>query len=351
MLTSLACSSESSCRNMDDGSPGSLPRRELGSTPQLVHFGSSHSTPLASVRDNFSHLRLDTHAQLPSVNIYPKGAAKRRATAWRGMAVEIVETTSFDNAEFRYRAPAHLLAIYVRGVRRQGESYVEGLCRSTLKDFTQKLTFVPAGHEYREWLEPRSTASLIFLYIDPAILPDRATGDSGATMLAPRIFFEDQTLWDTALKLKCLIQDPAAEDRDYLEAVGTVLIHELIRLNRGTALSNPIVRGGLAAWQKRVVAAYIEEHLDEPIPLAKLAQLVQLSPYHFCRTFKQSFGVPPHRYHMNRRIERAKEMLAKPAICVTDIGLTVGFSETSSFTAAFRKATGLTPTAYHRCIS
>ena len=66
----------------------------------------------------------------------------------------------------------------------------------------------------------------------------------------------------------------------------------------------------------------------------------RLSPFYFCRAFKQSFGLPPHRYHNGRRIERAKSLLAKPASSVTEIGMTVGFSETSSFSAAFRKATG-----------
>ena len=98
------------------------------------------------------------------------------------------------------------------------------------------------------------------------------------------------------------------------------------------------------------MTTYIEEHLAEPILLATLAELVGLSTYHFCRAFKQSFGMPPHRYHTRRRIEHAKTLLAKPALSVTDIGMTVGFSETSSFTAAFRKATGLTPSAYHRSL-
>jgi AraC family transcriptional regulator len=75
-----------------------------------------------------------------------------------------------------------------------------------------------------------------------------------------------------------------------------------------------------------------------------------LSPYYFCRAFKQSLGMPPHRYHNSRRIEHAKTLLAKPELSVTEIGLTVGFSETSSFTAAFRKATGQTPTGYHRSL-
>jgi AraC family transcriptional regulator len=58
--------------------------------------------------------------------------------------------------------------------------------------------------------------------------------------------------------------------------------------------------------------------------------------------------VPPHRYHNNRRIEHAKTLLANPATSVMEIALELGFSETSSFTAAFRKTTGMTPTSYHR---
>jgi AraC family transcriptional regulator len=71
-----------------------------------------------------------------------------------------------------------------------------------------------------------------------------------------------------------------------------------------------------------------------------MAQLVRLSPFYFCRAFKQSFGVPPHRYHNQRRVEHAKMLLAKPAPSVTDIGMTVGFSETSSFTRHFARPPG-----------
>jgi AraC family transcriptional regulator len=110
------------------------------------------------------------------------------------------------------------------------------------------------------------------------------------------------------------------------------------------------VKGGLALYHQRIVNAYIEEHLSEPISLATLAQLAHLSPYHFCRAFKQSFGMPPHRYHASRRIERAKCMLAKRSLSVTEIGLELGFCETSSFCSAFRKATGQSPTGYRRTL-
>jgi AraC family transcriptional regulator len=97
-----------------------------------------------------------------------------------------------------------------------------------------------------------------------------------------------------------------------------------------------------------VITTHVEEHLAKQISLTTLAGLVGLSPYHFCRAFRQSFGTPPHRYHNSRRMERAKTLLLESASSVTEIGLAVGFRETSSFTTAFRKATGQTPTACRR---
>src|SRR6266404_1422788 len=233
---------------------------------------------------------------------------------------------------------------------RNGETLIEGLPRSTLRDVKCKLAFVPAGHEYREWQEPRTRGRIVYFYFDPAKMPIDPGAGAADTPLAPRLFFEDKPLWETALKLGNLIES-GSEDRHYCEALGVVLAHELVRRSAGMRRVEPPARGGLAAWQQRIVSAYIEEHIAEQVPLATLAHRVRLSPYHFCRAFKRSFGVPPHRYHNARRIDHAKTLLAQPARAATEIALKVGFSETSSFTAAFRKATGTTPTAYRRSLA
>ena len=166
------------------------------------------------------------------------------------------------------------------------------------------------------------------------------TGAAG-TVLAARLFFEDNSLRETALKLARLIEGAASPSRPYFEALGVVLAHELARLNAGVRRREAPVRGGLAGWQQRIVSTYIDEHLAEQVPLARITQLVGLSPYYFCRAFKQSFGLPPRRYHSSRRMEEAKILLAKPELSVTEVGLAVGFSGTSPFTPAFHKATGL----------
>jgi AraC family transcriptional regulator len=241
--------------------------------------------------------------------------------------------------------------MYEKGERRGGETFVEGLPRSTLRSLERKLTFVPAGHEYHEWHEPRGHTRIMLFYFNPAQLKIDSELATSDISLGPRLLFDDATLWHTALKLKTLVDSVGSGDRLYFETLGSLLVHELVRLGRGIPSIQPRVRGGLAPWQQRIVTAYIEEHVNERIPLATLANLVRLSPCHFSRVFKQSLGMPPHRYQTSRRMERAKSLLAERAASVIEIGLTIGFSSPTAFATAFRKATGLAPTDYRRTVA
>jgi AraC family transcriptional regulator len=156
---------------------------------------------------------------------------------------------------------------------------------------------------------------------------------------------------ETALKLARLIESSRSDHGRYLEALSVVLVHELMRTNEARHSVEANINGGLAAWQRRKAVAYIEQHLADPISLAVLAQIVGLSTCYFCRAFRQSFGMPPQRYQLSQRIERAKTLLAKQAVSVTDVSVSVGYNDTSAFCTAFRRITGLTPSTYRRSIS
>jgi AraC family transcriptional regulator len=160
-------------------------------------------------------------------------------------------------------------------------------------------------------------------------------------------FFEDSILWATVLRLKSVIEG-VNPGKAYLEALVNVLAHELSGSDQQPTRALPGNRGGLASWQKRAITAYIEEHVNEQISLVTLARLARLSQHHFCRTFKQSFGVPPYEYQLRRRMQQAKVLLSDRAISITDVGLSLGYSNTSSFSRTFRKITGQTPTDFRK---
>jgi AraC family transcriptional regulator len=285
-----------------------------------------------------------------AVRFQPARLASRQTAAWRGLSGEVIRMVSQDSFECDYHGPCHLLILYRQAARDRGESVVEGMPPSTLHDFSDKLTFIPAGRRFRESQEPRVFTRATYIHIDPRGPLVEHEAAFFQTELTPRLFFDDPVLRQTALKLEALIEAGPAGSRLYAEALGVVLAHELLRLNKGAVRAEPPTRGGLAGWQRRSVAQYIEENVSEQISLTKLAALAQLSVFHFARAFKQSFGLPPHRYHASRRIERAKILLAKPNQSVTEIGLNMGFSDTSAFTAAFRKLAGRTPTDYRRSV-
>jgi AraC family transcriptional regulator len=280
----------------------------------------------------------------PIVQISPIGAAKRHSAGWQGLTTESIYAPAQRRIECRYSAPSHLLVMYVDGVRRDGETFIDGLTPSTLRNVANKLTFVPANHAYNEWHETRTPMRISYLYLDPSRL--NRPGDEDTTY-APKAFFDDSVIWDTATKLRYVIESGKA-NKSYVDALTNVLAHELSRSDEEVSRNSPVNRGGLATWQMRSVTEHIEEHLGEQISLVTLAKLARLSQSHFSRAFKQSSGVPPHEYHIQRRIEKAKALLAEREASVTDVGFALGYSHTSSFSVAFRKVIGRSPRAFRR---
>jgi AraC family transcriptional regulator len=106
------------------------------------------------------------------------------------------------------------------------------------------------------------------------------------------------------------------------------------------------LKGGLAPLQRRRVREFIEQHLETPLPLSQLAALCALSEYHFARMFQSSFGLPPHRYVLARRLARACQMLRQPAPALSEVALACGFASASHFSNRFRQALGATPGQY-----
>lgn len=104
----------------------------------------------------------------------------------------------------------------------------------------------------------------------------------------------------------------------------TCLVQQYSRVNRAL----PSVSGGLAP--------------------ATLAGEAALSEYHFSRMFRQSTGLPPHQYVMEKRMAKAAELLRYQGIPLTDIAVCCGFNSLSHFSHRFRRWSGMSPSAYRQ---
>ncbi len=101
----------------------------------------------------------------------------------------------------------------------------------------------------------------------------------------------------------------------------------------------------------RIARAYIDRHFDTPLTLDGVSQEAGFSPYHFIRLFRATYRQTPHQYLIQRRIDRAKELLRTTDRPIHDICFEVGFVSLGSFSTLFRRATGLAPAAYRRSLS
>lgn len=156
------------------------------------------------------------------------------------------------------------------------------------------------------------------------------------------------------------VQDPiirgvvaalAAELRDdpvgsalYSEALVTQLCVHLLRHYVDTRVREPRCPGGLSAAQARQVADYIESNLGADLSLESLSRIAGMSQFHFARLFKVRFGLPPHAYVQQRRVERARDLILHSDMAMKEVVFAAGFYDQSHMTKSFKRTFKSTPT-------
>jgi AraC-like DNA-binding protein len=142
--------------------------------------------------------------------------------------------------------------------------------------------------------------------------------------------------------------ETALRDRDVAKAAlvtaSTLLQAEVERYSS----AGGTVRGGLVPWQTLRVRAFIDSNLHRSIHIRDLSAVAQLSPAHFCRKFKLAVGEPPHAYVVRRRLERACHLMVASASSLSEIALSVGFSDQAHLCRHFRAAFGQSPASWRR---
>jgi AraC-like DNA-binding protein len=226
-----------------------------------------------------------------------------------------------------------------------------GACRRTREMATGDVVFVPAAGDGR-WRWSGLNQKCMHIRICKHWLARQMPCEPGTATAAgfgPVGCRNDPFMLQLGLALVDEMRAPPSNMRQLVtESAARLLGRHLARHYTQHPMSETDSRrGGLAGWQLRRVKAAMET-AETTFSLEDLAAMVDVSPTHFCTAFRQSTGLPPRRWQMHLRTERAKALLADRRLSLTDIALACGYGSSSHFATSFRRATGMSPSSYRR---
>ena len=278
----------------------------------------------------------------------------RRVAEWGGVRAELLTVKRGGPYELEFRMPSHLVMTHPDGASGGCEWSDGGALRKVATVPQRSLLLNPAHRYLRFRRKVRSRCQLLMLMIDPKEVARLAVDDFDAARVEFHQEFQlsDPYVRRTLLAIRDEIELPGPNGRLYRDTLVLVLLNQLVRCASNFATPRPpaCAKGGLSGWRLKRALEMLEGDLTEGPSLAELAHHVGFHPTSFCRAFKQSIGVSPHRYLLERRVAAAKEMMADHGLTLTQIALDCGFGTSSQFSEIFRRLTGMSPSDYRRSL-
>ncbi|WP_328277933.1 AraC family transcriptional regulator [Sphingobium sp.] len=262
--------------------------------------------------------------------------------SWRGFRAERIVLESDEPYEFRTLGETHYLALHDMRLD-DGELHIDGLSPVRRTDLRDTLTYAPRGCTVAGWAKPRrGRNSFTAFYFEPEEAADELHERYTRSNPRPFAYARNANLAATMTKIKDIVSLPDI-DSLYAEALCLTAAIEIL------GVQQPSAPGQLTKAQVDRVSEYVDAHLHEPITLDELAGVAGLSRSHFSRAFKATTGQGPYRFVTNRRIDRARALLAlRHGPGIAAIGQAVGFANAGVFRRAFLQSVGMTPQQYRK---
>lgn len=207
--------------------------------------------------------------------------------------------------------------------------------------------FVPAGQSsYWHCRESGICESMLHIYLKPELITQVAETsniNSDNINLVNCFSKPDPQLHQIAMLLLAELKSDGIMGQLYAESLTQLLVIHLLRHYSTLTQTITPQNRSLTRVQIQQAIEYIHTNLNRDLSLVELASVVNISPTYFASLFKQAIGVSPHQYVIQERVERAKLMLSKTDLAITDIALQLGFSSQSHLTQKFKRLTGVTP--------
>ena len=208
------------------------------------------------------------------------------------------------------------------------------------------ICLTPAGQPISaQWKNEIECVSINF---KPSLLVQTALGInlSSDFELIETYQEEDPFVQHAALNLLSASDSEAPAGKLYAESLAQTLLLHLLQNYSTARFKQKKSSGGLSGYKLRRVTEFIHENLEQDLTLAEIAEAAGLSQFHFARAFRRTTGLTPQQYITQKRIERAKNLLAEGDLPLVEVSLRAGFKNQSHFTTLFRKFTRVTPKAW-----
>lgn len=236
--------------------------------------------------------------------------------------------------------PCPVVVVHLGGARASGGA-VDSADARYLPSFG---VLVPPGTPSEWYFEGAVDAAVFYLHdvTHPQIMPFARPVHSGATMA-----FSDALL--SAIATNCVheLVQPDGPDAHFLKQLAQVMLPQLRRVVAGRA-GRQVSPHRTQLSRLQTVLTWLDQHLADPLDSSELARVAGMSESYFRQMFREGMGCPVGHYLRQRRLERARELLATTNLPIAQVAAECGFVSQSYLTTCFRARYGLTPAKYRR---
>ncbi len=275
----------------------------------------------------------------------------RLGSDWSGVDAMIARQGEVDFVS--PKLDCHFLGLGLSGASIMSQTF-DALLNNGEKCFHPgALYFVPAGHEVVVKADA-SQLSALQLMIDCAVMDDvkaeMLKGDPQRVDLLGFTALPNARLQYCARAIQHELVKPSSGSALLVDAMAQTICIEVVRSFSMGARKAPSAKVALSPTQIKCATAFFEATLDQNVGLRSVAEAVGVSTFHFARAFKKATGISPHRYLIERRIARAKQLLETSSDGLADIAYACGFSSQAHMTTTFSKLVGLPPGGYRQML-